>query len=511
MAAKKFIHYYNKKNHTYAAIYDPKRINGKKVNIQEHLGRVVDKDNNIFKSLKRGLFKFTLDNGYELLEQKQQSFIPKREKLILTFGDAYVLYKILEEHKFLDILRPVIPAEFDTFMAMIMYKVLAHGSNVLAEDWYNASYVKILFPNAKVSSPRISEFYKQLGDESVHRIFFKNYLPSCVANNKLLNILIDSTGLPNEINFDLSEISNHNGDINRETRLIYVIDRISGTPLYFRYNAGNIVDVSTLKATILELKVNDIDVDNSILDAGYYSEKNIMDLYKAGIHFVTRLNPNRTIYKELVNTHELELQDPKYYLYTKKRWLSVKCVPIDLFGYKAYAYICIDQRRKFNESENLVRITTEDKKINENNFFANNHKAFLDKGIFILISSKCIDRLDIIPLYYTRQTIEQLFDTSKNNVDQMPVRVHGIEAFRGHLLISFISTIIFLKVNKLFVDSNYYAMSAFSALYSLMCKIYDDSIEIKEPNRKMNEISKILNIKLPVELKCQNEMWCEQF
>lgn len=53
-----------------------------------------------------------------------------------------------------------------------------------------------------------------------------------------------------------------------------------------------------------------------------------------------------------------------------------------------------------------------------------------------------IDTKEVLPLYYARQQIEQVFDIAKNYADILPLRVHGEDTFRGHLLLCFIATII---------------------------------------------------------------------
>jgi transposase len=63
-------------------------------------------------------------------------------------------------------------------------------------------------------------------------------------------------------------------------------------------------------------------------------------------------------------------------------------------------------------------------------------------GLFIRISFAEINTMEVLPLYYARQQIEQVFDIAKNYADILPLRVHGEDTFRGHLLLCFIATII---------------------------------------------------------------------
>ena len=49
----------------------------------------------------------------------------------------------------------------------------------------------------------------------------------------------------------------------------------------------------------------------------------------------------------------------------------------------------------------------------------------------MIISSEDMKPDEILPLYYTRQQIEQVFDISKNYAEILPLRVHSEETFRG--------------------------------------------------------------------------------
>jgi hypothetical protein len=122
------------------------------------------------------------------------------------------------------------------------------------------------------------------------------------------------------------------------------------------------------------------------------------------------------------------------------------------------------------------------------------------KGFCVLVSSEKVDVGDILSLYYVRQMVEQVFDVSKNYADLLPLRVHGVDAFRGHLLLSFICSVVFLLVNGLLEGSAFCAGGVFLVLRNLKCKVFDDCVLVKEPTRKMSDICKKLGVDLPLKL-----------
>jgi hypothetical protein len=58
-------------------------------------------------------------------------------------------------------------------------------------------------------------------------------------------------------------------------------------------------------------------------------------------------------------------------------------------------------------------------------------------GLFMLISSENIPEHEILPLYSTRQQIEQVSDVGKNNADLLPLSIQSEETFQGHLTLTF--------------------------------------------------------------------------
>ncbi len=89
---------------------------------------------------------------------------------------------------------------------MVKYYVLCNLANCHAGDWWDGTYVRILYPDATLSSQRISDMLLSIGDEGVSRNFFKEYVKLLARREEGTDILIDSTGLPGSIHFPLTAI-----------------------------------------------------------------------------------------------------------------------------------------------------------------------------------------------------------------------------------------------------------------------------------------------------------------
>ena len=138
--AKSFIHCKIKNGIEYASVYTPRREGGKKVNDSLYLGRVLDKERGIYQSRNRGIFAYDLSTGYgEVSESDLKGISPdtaKKEKLILDFGDAYFLFKVLQNSKIYEVLTELIPQQNDTLLSIICYRLFVGKASCCAEDWW---------------------------------------------------------------------------------------------------------------------------------------------------------------------------------------------------------------------------------------------------------------------------------------------------------------------------------------------------------------------------------------
>jgi transposase len=404
-----------------------------------------------------------------------------KEKLIVDYGNTFILNEYCRLSGFAELILNVFGELGNYLLALVFYRLIESGGMNMAKEWYENNYIKVCFKDLDLSSQRISEALCEIGDEALWREFFKQYTQCVYSDN---GVIIDSTGLPNDINISLTALGHHGGVIEKEIRMIMVVDRTNREPLYFRYVAGNIVDVSTLKTTMNELARLNINANYALLDAGYCSEDNITMLYKSEISFLMRVPAGRIIYKEAVEKALPTLENYENSVLYGERILYIKSEKIKLYGeYEGYIYVCLDVKKK---ADDVTRIMTESIKTNES---AEKAMAKLKSaGIFVLLSPDKISSNDLLQLYYLRQSAEQIFEISKSYADILPLRVHNENTLRGILMINFLAVAIFKNLDKQ-LPENIPLANAFKFMRSQKCKVFDDgSIIPIEPNKRQRII-----------------------
>ena len=186
----------------------------------------------------------------------------------------------------------------------------------------------------------------------MQRDFFKQYIPLFTTAKK--GVIIDSTALPNQIHFPFNMWGYSDSDIDKQIRFLFVVDRKNSLPLLFRYLPGNVVDVSSLRVTVEELKKFGVEQSFVLIDGGFFSEDNIKGLYGEEIDFLTRLPSSRVIYKELVRQEVGKLESFDNAVRYGERALFIIQKKIDLFGKDVYTYIVLDPERKGRETKKFL-------------------------------------------------------------------------------------------------------------------------------------------------------------
>lgn len=338
-----------------------------------YLGLVLDKGRGIFKSRKRGIFHY--DDKTNTFGPAPDDFIPvskskKEEILILDFGDALLFDNLIKKYELDKSINAIENVNLESIYALLLFYLVKSDSLCHAYKWYEGSFTKILYPNAKIASQRVGELLGSIGTKNNMRRFFAQHIKLLSNDVKEgANILVDSTGLPNSVQFPLAAVSNHNGEISDEVRLIYVVQEKTGLPIYMRYVPGNAIDTNALVTTIKELKTIGVNTKFAILDAGYVSEKGFNCLCEEKILFITRCPENRLMYKQAVEMAIKDLEvaeniavDDDGNLFNG-RHVYIKMVKLDHKirsdkSVNLYAYVCKDKSTQEQHRKHAVSDST---------------------------------------------------------------------------------------------------------------------------------------------------------
>lgn len=484
----------------------------------ETLGRVVDKEKLIFRKRGAGFVMLNPDTheltpppaDYQPPELPRRPRKPKqlsvaqlraRKELILDFGDSFFLSKLLEQTGLQSCLDALAVTNRDSLNALVCFYVTCPESNNFAQDWLSANFAKVMYPKANLSSQRVSELLMTLGLEENYRAFFSRYLTTLADKNKdLTKVAIDSTGLPNSVKFPLTAISRHNGEYSEEVRMLYVVEQATGYPLFFRYFAGNVIDSKAIINTMAELHAYQMKPNFLLLDSGFTTNSDFKLFYDNGIDIVTRLGRNRKVYKEIVAQHLASLDTVQYLEQYGARALFIKRVEATIVdedtgaAFKGFAYLCRDVLRRNDEERALCRKLAKGDITKEEMV-----DRFETTGVFMLFSTKPIEPKDILPLYYTRQNIEQVFDVCKNDAHVLPISVRTEESLRGHLLLTFIATVLLKEMQSALLKTPYTPKLSLMNLRSQKIKLFGDVGITTEAVKKVNDVYKTFGIECPIQ------------
>lgn len=465
-----------------------------------YLGRVIDLEHNVFYNKERGVYTYDPDSN--VFGKADESFVSdlkedgrKTPKLILDFGDSYFLHSLIEQIGYSDVINSITYGNSDTLNSMVLYYILSNSANSHAEIWYEGNYASILYPRANLTSQRLSDFLPAIGKPENRLVFFDAHARwvKGICNDPAT--LIDSTGLPNNIHFPLTAVSNHNGKISREVRMHMLVQRDTGYPLLFRVTPGNIVDVSTIIRTINEAVLRNLKIDFISMDAGYFTPSNVEELYTSEIDFISRVSPKYTLYKDAISKYAESLKKQENLVKYKDRYVYIKRIDCRLGtnGHEGFAYLGYDVDRASDEAHKALKRAQKNKiSIPEL------HKSLEQNGYFMLASSLPFDTDGILPAYYTRQLIEQYFDISKGSSKLTPLRVHSEDALYGHLILSMIAATINVYIQNRMRTSYDNREAVFMTLRNQKCMVQKNTITTWEPQADANKYYDAFGIKCPV-------------
>jgi transposase len=427
-----------------------------------------------------------VDNRGKILPRSSGN---SRPQLLLDFGDGYLLNQFIRKSDIYKALEESFGKYSEELVPLIAYRLCMQSAMYNASQWLEGNVLRKLYPNADLSSQKISEILAHLSHEDIQRCFFKKYLDTQAKSEQA--IIIDATSLPNQIHNSFNAWGYSDDSIEKQFRFLCVADQKNKTPLFYRYLPGNLSDVTSLQQTIAELSNFGIRNTFTLIDAGYFSQTNIDCLYENKIDFLTRLPASRKLYKELIKNFGNDIENVDNTVGYGKRGLFVKRIAINIYNHSGFAYLVLDPIRKGKEVNELL-LQNNAEKIDKDQLKQDLNNC----GIMILVSSTQIASNEVVECYYLRQIVEQIFGFFKDDLNSLPIRRHCEETIKGYLFLQFITLIFFTQLRKK-LKGNLTVEQALLCLRNLKCKLYSSHFLVAETVKKQKEIFSYFNILVP--------------
>lgn len=487
--------------------------NGTKTSISyTYLGKVLDKEKGIYQNKARGIFAFDPQTGQ--YSKVEESFVPpdmpdkrKRKRISVDFGDAFFFNEFLWRSGLMKAVDQIGYGNPDTLHAMLLFYTLSGLANCNAIHWYNGSIAQLLYPKANLTSQRISDFLASIGAPEKRMAYQKAYLEYVINHYDAdKNILIDSSGLPNGIHMPYTHRNVHNGRISNEVRLIFVVQKSTGLPLYYQAIPGNIVDISTLERIFLHLDSLGINIESCIMDAGYNSKDNLDLFYDENhvcrIGFITRVKSNDKNFKAMVRDELAVLDQKENFVKYEDRFLFIKKRPVMVGTGEdnpAWLYLGLDCARLSDEQHKLLKRAGRDSLSADQVF-----ESMQTEGLFAVISGTDYPCEEILPAYYQRQAAEQIFDFAKNYTKLLPLRTNTEETFQGHLLLSYIASCAVKMIQLRLKTADRFLGSRLECMRNQKCTIYQNRVVTDHPQKEVNGTYLAFGIKCPSSIPIMN-------
>ncbi len=500
--------------------------------VRERLGKVIWLDSSgrsgIFLSPTRGLVFYDVDsNTFDEVDKadpriKDSSLFVK--PLIHTvFGDVYLLLMFLKNTGMLNVLKKSLEndKEYKRLLVHVLHTILRNSSKISCDDFVEKSFLEYFIDDIPVYSLKSdTEYFSKMGDDKVRVEFFKQFVKQMRKINPKFGkgCYVDSTPLPNDIHDNpFNALCSHGvGSTSVQTRLILVLDQVTGLPVWYQIIPGNVLDLSTIKSVMTDVvETLDIQITNLVLDAGYVN-KDLIETFNLDTKPYTDENgnlvdntliarmpakkgyPHKQLYHDTKNLYpqakyEIIREGHTYFGYRKE---------ITIFDCREYAYIYVDKDNALEGNRNYRKDHSE-----EYQKLTNKEKNWLSVkyGYFVLVSNKDLAPQQMLDEYYGRTNIETIFKTSKEYLNLLPLSKWNTKTVLGKILNDIISTIIFLQLQKHLSQLNVSIPKLIGKTQSLMCmKKQDGTIIIETPSKAVRLFYEDMGVKVPSSVDIQN-------
>jgi len=373
-------------------------------------------------------------NGMRIMHE--MNMMPETKPIIKNYGTYEMLQQLSPEIG--DMLRKYFPQKFREIVAFSILRLVDGVSNRMIQSVFESSYLSSICGDISTSENSVRNFITKLGSMDAEiDAFMKSFIMPKSS------LVFDGTTIFCNGHTSLSAKGynpEHSQDC--QIRLLYVFEKDSNRPVFYRVLQGSVVDKAAFIDVVREVGFDDCTI---IADKGFYSKRNLSALMEAGIKYILPLQDNTVnVEPEFYENND----DNKFggvFAYKKRTIWSRKKAS----GSKGnWIYTFRDDGRQLAMRSTFVEKA--EKNWGEEEYEPMDVLKQKRMGYFSFCSNIDTNPKEIYLIYKERWDIEQCFDYLKNSVSKSASHSQSDEYFKGWAFLNHVSLLYFYGlVNKL--------------------------------------------------------------
>ena len=446
---------------------------------REYLGRIID---GVLVPNKKQALKEEL--ARERVAPVRRGPLPVDKCKRLFSGATYLFEKIGEKLGIEADLRTCFPKIHREALSLAYYMALEPMSPLYRFKRWALTHKHPC--GCEISSQRSSELLPML-DEAAKMEFFRK---QAKRRSETEYLFYDSTSV-SSYSEQLKQVKygkNKDGDNLAQINLALLLGQSSGLPAYYRKLPGNITDVMTIENLLKGIEYLDLGKIRIVMDRGFYSAKNVNELYKRHHKFIIGAKISLKFIQDALKPDRMDFDRRENYnsetgLFIMSHMMDwpyedVKVRSGEAVSEARRVYVHIyyndqlatDDKMRFNkmldtlEEEIISGKRNEDHEKSYTKYFdvtetpvrgvritpkqAAINTARKNFGFFVLLSNGVKDPVEALGIYRNKDMIEKAFNDLKDRLNMRRTSVSSEENLEGKLFLQFVALIYLSYVKR---------------------------------------------------------------
>ena len=382
-------------------------------------------------------------------------------------GPSLILDAVTKDLGLHELVKSCFPNHFQQIMTMAYY-IASHGGPLSHCGTWCKGHAPLR--SDALTSQRISEVLGAI-DLDGRQTFFAKWTKRVLAEDYLCYD-VTSISSYSEFNEYLKYGHNRDGDRLPQLNLAMLFGQKSRLPVYFQRLPGNITDVSTLHNLLKTFKAMGIQSFHYVMDKGFYSKKNVDQLFDARDKFTLSVPLNNKWVQQPIDDVYETIQGPQQYkkIDGEVLYVHTKLYPWGTSNRRCYLHLYynahIRARAVDQFNEDLINYKRE---LETGNMMDEHQEAYASffvtkttpkRGVKVSFNTEAIskhinrylgfqalltngikDPIDALRIYRDKDSVEKSFDDLKNQLDMKRLRMHSSTTVDGRLFVQFIALI----------------------------------------------------------------------